>query len=623
MDTSIHNLKRTADNEKYYRISACSSQRRHTIFRSFDNTILISMKYFLSFIFSLLLLTSQAQNAVLEKFAGIPSSSKVYDIQIDKKESVWVATDNGLYKITGGQTQDIYTGIAAYAIAVHQDDSYTGLSNNNILKNDTKVFTLPEKEVRIESMEAHENKLWVGTNKGVFAYNLKTLKLIKHYKKSNSKFESDRVNFLYRDKNKILWIGTDKGVMRIDGDDWKLEDKKKKFIAAIENEEGMWLLDEEEMHLIEYSKRWYPIGLSQGLYKGRINDIILDNTGNLYVASNNLVRLNPYTDEVEEYTEALGYLSKECLALASDPNGNIWVGTKRSGLYKIKFTEEENVLSAICIVENEISCDGVHNAAIEVKTSGGTEPFTFTWSDDKLAGANPQNVSPGDYELEITDKNNQKFVQKVSIKSPEPLSGTIVETKRIQNSGKKDGYAKVRVQGGKSPYKISWASGEDGIEAFKLSPGEQLVTIKDANNCSTTLALEIKNAKLIPDLDISKVTVGQTLQVNQIYFDADSTNITENSFAVLNEIFDFLNENENIVIEIGGHTNGIPSHEYCDALSASRAKSIAGHLYQKGMPESRINYKGYGKREPIADNNTVAGRKKNQRVEIKILAISE
>ena len=581
------------------------------------------MKYFFTIIFSTLLLSGFCQNAVLEKFSGIPASSKVHDIQIDKSENVLVATDNGLYKITGGLTQDLYTGIAAYSIAIHQDDSYTGLANNNILKNDSKVFTLPEKEAEIKSMEAHENKLWVGTNKGVFAYNLKTHKLIKHYKKSNSKLESEQVNFLYRDKNKILWIGTDKGVLRIDGEDWKLEDKKKKFIAAIENEEGMWLLDDEEMHLIEYSKRWYPIGLSQGLYKGRINDIILDNTGNLYVASNMLIRLNPYTDEIEEYTEALGYLSKECLALASDPNGNIWVGTKSSGLYKIKFTEEENILSAICIVENEISCDGSQNASIEVKTSGGTEPFSYNWSDDNLSGPNPQNVSPGEYQLEIIDQNNQKFVQQVNIKTPAPLSGAIVETERIQVSGQKDGYAKVLVQGGKSPYKVSWASGENGIEAYKLPPGEQKVTITDVNNCNTSVAFEIKNAKLIPDLDITKVTVGQTLQVNQIYFDADSTNVTEKSFAVLDEIFEFLNENQNIAIEIGGHTNGIPSHEYCDALSTSRAKSIANRLYEKGMPESRITYKGYGKRAPIADNNTVAGRKKNQRVEIKILAISE
>jgi len=90
---------------------------------------------------------------------------------------------------------------------------------------------------------------------------------------------------------------------------------------------------------------------------------------------------------------------------------------------------------------------------------------------------------------------------------------------------------------------------------------------------------------------------------------------------VLDEIFDFLDSNKKVVIEIGGHTNNIPSHEYCDRLSSSRAKNVASYLYNKGISQQRIAFKGYGKREPVASNESLAGRKKNQRVEIKILSI--
>jgi outer membrane protein OmpA-like peptidoglycan-associated protein len=79
-----------------------------------------------------------------------------------------------------------------------------------------------------------------------------------------------------------------------------------------------------------------------------------------------------------------------------------------------------------------------------------------------------------------------------------------------------------------------------------------------------------------------------------------------------------MNNNSSISIEIGGHTNSLPSQEYCDKLSSERAKNVADFLVKNGISRSRISFKGYGKRNPIADNNTELGKQKNQRVEIKI-----
>jgi outer membrane protein OmpA-like peptidoglycan-associated protein len=75
------------------------------------------------------------------------------------------------------------------------------------------------------------------------------------------------------------------------------------------------------------------------------------------------------------------------------------------------------------------------------------------------------------------------------------------------------------------------------------------------------------------------------------------------------------------MIEIGGHTNGVPDHLYCDKLSTARAKSVAEYIHDKGISPERITYRGYGKRQPIATNNSVEGRRKNQRVEVKILQL--
>lgn len=119
----------------------------------------------------------------------------------------------------------------------------------------------------------------------------------------------------------------------------------------------------------------------------------------------------------------------------------------------------------------------------------------------------------------------------------------------------------------------------------------------------------------------SQLKLGQTIRLDNLYFDADSELIREESFPVLNEIFEFMAENRDVIVEIGGHTNGVPTHEYCDQLSTARAKEVASYLSQKGIEAQRLQYKGYGKRKPIYSNETPYGREKNQRVEIKILSI--
>jgi outer membrane protein OmpA-like peptidoglycan-associated protein len=130
-----------------------------------------------------------------------------------------------------------------------------------------------------------------------------------------------------------------------------------------------------------------------------------------------------------------------------------------------------------------------------------------------------------------------------------------------------------------------------------------------------------KPAKKILNLDRNKIKKGQTIEIQNLYFKADVANINEKSHEVLDEIYEFLRSNDDITVEIGGHTNGTPSHEYCDKLSTDRAKVVAEYLIEKGIPVDRLTYKGYGKRRAIASNLTKEGRKKNQRVEIKILTI--
>ncbi|MBK8721743.1 MAG: OmpA family protein [Saprospiraceae bacterium] len=136
-----------------------------------------------------------------------------------------------------------------------------------------------------------------------------------------------------------------------------------------------------------------------------------------------------------------------------------------------------------------------------------------------------------------------------------------------------------------------------------------------------TIVSPKKENKILVDLDKNKIKEGQTIGIDKLYFWADSSKITDESYKVLDEIVSFLKENTDITIEVGGHTNNIPTDDYCDKLSSNRAKAVADYLINHGLNSDRVLYKGYGKRNPIATNNTLEGRKKNQRVEIKILSM--
>jgi len=121
------------------------------------------------------------------------------------------------------------------------------------------------------------------------------------------------------------------------------------------------------------------------------------------------------------------------------------------------------------------------------------------------------------------------------------------------------------------------------------------------------------------ELDRKNLKIGQKVNIPNLDFKEDSSRFTAESYAVLDELYSFLKSNKDISIEVRGHTNSIPSAEYCIKLSTERAQAVADYLINKSISESRLSFKGYGKRQPIAANTTPEGRKKNQRVEIKIV----
>lgn len=127
----------------------------------------------------------------------------------------------------------------------------------------------------------------------------------------------------------------------------------------------------------------------------------------------------------------------------------------------------------------------------------------------------------------------------------------------------------------------------------------------------------------IKDIHLHKAIVGSTYILKNIFFDFDKAELQTASYVELDILVDYLKQNHDIAIEIGGHTDNQGSDEYNMQLSVARAKAVYDYLISKGIDASQVSYKGYGKTQPIADNSTEEGRAGNRRTEFKVVGVGE
>ncbi len=109
------------------------------------------------------------------------------------------------------------------------------------------------------------------------------------------------------------------------------------------------------------------------------------------------------------------------------------------------------------------------------------------------------------------------------------------------------------------------------------------------------------------------------LVLEGVNFENNSAKLTAEATFVLDKVADSLLYYKDIRVEVGGHTDSKGSDAYNQKLSEARAKSVMDYLVSKGIAASRMTAKGYGEKQPIADNATDAGRAKNRRVALKQL----
>ena len=122
----------------------------------------------------------------------------------------------------------------------------------------------------------------------------------------------------------------------------------------------------------------------------------------------------------------------------------------------------------------------------------------------------------------------------------------------------------------------------------------------------------------IKNIALEPIKLASSFVFTQVLFDNNSFALLPASLPELNKLLQILEENPGMHIQISGYTDNVGKASDNLILSTNRAKSIVNYLSGKGIATERLSYKGFGSDNPIATNETAAGRALNRRTSFTI-----
>lgn len=200
-----------------------------------------------------------------------------------------------------------------------------------------------------------------------------------------------------------------------------------------------------------------------------------------------------------------------------------------AGTYTITVTDDTNCEKQATIVINEapifaispatnnVSCFGENDARIVLNLVGGIEPVTLVWDDDATAGLERNNLGPGTYTVTITDGTPCVLTDTFTITEPNQLELSAIKNDALDCNDANSGDINLIVTGGTPPFIYSWSNNATTEDLSNIPPGNYIVNVTDANNCTTSANWDINrfepltiDIEIITDFDCEAKTVDQS-----------------------------------------------------------------------------------------------------------------
>ncbi len=145
-----------------------------------------------------------------------------------------------------------------------------------------------------------------------------------------------------------------------------------------------------------------------------------------------------------------------------------------------------NVISTSNFSGFGISCNGGSNGSATVTTNGGTQPYSYAWSNN-TNGSTANNLTAGAYNVTVTDANGCTTSGSINLTQPSAMLNTPSTSNYngygVSCFGGNNGSASANVIGGVSPYNYAWSNSGTGQTINNLNAGNYKVVVTDANGC--------------------------------------------------------------------------------------------------------------------------------------------
>ena len=178
------------------------------------------------------------------------------------------------------------------------------------------------------------------------------------------------------------------------------------------------------------------------------------------------------------------------------------INSLTAGTYSVTATDNNNCLEILSIVISQppaltltethlnVLCNGNNTGSIDLSVSGGTAPYNYSWSN----GSTTQDINSltaGTYSVTVTDNNNCQSILSIPISQPAPI--VLSETHINASCGTANGSINLTVSGGTAGYSYDWSNGATTEDLSGVSAGTYSLTVTDANNCTSTVNVNINN----------------------------------------------------------------------------------------------------------------------------------
>jgi outer membrane protein OmpA-like peptidoglycan-associated protein len=119
-------------------------------------------------------------------------------------------------------------------------------------------------------------------------------------------------------------------------------------------------------------------------------------------------------------------------------------------------------------------------------------------------------------------------------------------------------------------------------------------------------------------LDTRDTARGLIVNMSDVLFDTAKFSLRPAAREKLARVAGILEGHPGLRMQVEGYTDSVGTDDYNQTLSENRATSVRDYLTGAGIPSESVTAKGFGKTEPVASNDTAAGRQQNRRVELVV-----